>query len=117
MSENLYWRIEWDSERGDIIVLVTPLKFTFKGVEYEIPAGYESDGMSVPRFFWRSLSPKINAKTLIPSVIHDFMYENHIGTRAEADEFYEQNLIEKGFGRIKSWLVWFGVRIGGWKHY
>ena len=115
--DNFYWSIYTDKERGDIIVLVTPLKFTFKGVEYEIPAGYESDGMSVPRFFWRTLSPKINGKTLVPSVIHDYMYENHIGTRAEADEFYQQNLIEKGFGRIKSWLVWVGVRIGGWSHY
>lgn len=43
MSENLYWRIEWDNERGDIIVLVTPLRFTFNGKEYEIPAGYESE--------------------------------------------------------------------------
>ena len=110
---NTYWRIEWDSERGDVIVLVTPLTFTFKGTEYEIPAGYESDGMSVPRFFWRVLSPKINGKTLIPSVIHDYMYENHIGTRAEADAFYEDNLVEKGFGKVKSWLVWCGVRICG----
>ena len=117
MGENLYWRIEWDNERGDKIVLVTPLKFTFKGVEYIIPAGWESDGMSVPRFFWRTLSPKINGKTLVPSLIHDFMYENHIGTRAEADAFYKANLIEKGFGKIKSWLVWCGVRIGGWSHY
>lgn len=115
--DNLYWHIYTDEERGDIIVLATPLRFTFKGVEYEIPEGYESDGMSVPRFFWRSLSPKINGKTLRPSIIHDWMYENHIGTRKEADDFYEENLVAKGFGKVKSWLVWLGVRIGGWKHY
>lgn len=117
MNENIYWQILTDEERGDIIRLVTPIKFVFKGETYEVPAGYDSDGMSVPRFFWRSLSPKINHKTLVPSVVHDFMYENHIGTRKEADEFYYANLIENGFGKIKSWLVYIGVRIGGSSHY
>jgi hypothetical protein len=115
--DNLYWKIYTDAKRGDVIVLVTSLKFTFKGVEYIIPAGWESDGMSVPRCFWATLSPKINGKTLIPSLIHDFMYENHIGSRAEADAFYRENLIAKGFGRVKSYIVWMGVRIGGGSHW
>lgn len=115
--DNLYWHIYTDEERGDIIVLATPLRFEYKGVEYEIPEGYESDGMSVPRFFWRSLSPKINAKTLRPSIIHDWMYENKICSRKEADDFYEANLVANGFGKFKSWLVWLGVRIGGGSHY
>lgn len=117
MSDNLYWRIEWDNERGDIIVLVTPLKFTFKGTEYEIPAGYESDGMSVPKAFWSTISPKVNFKTLVPSVVHDYLYSEHLGTRKEADLWYREALIANGFSKIKSYLVYAGVRMFGSSHW
>ena len=116
-TANIYWQILTDEERGDIIRLVTPIRFEYNGQQCEVPAGYDSDGMSVPRFFWRSLSPKINHKTLVPSVIHDWMYEAKICTRKEADEFYYENLIRNGFGKIKSWLVYIGVRMGGGSHW
>lgn len=115
--ENIYWQILTDPERGDIIRLVTPIKFEYKGVKYEIPAGYDSDGMSVPRMFWRVLSPKINAKTLISSIVHDWMYSEKICSRKETDEFYYENLVKNGFGKVKSYLVYIGVRIGGGSHW
>lgn len=116
-GDNIYWSIGHDDEMGDVIYLVTPIRFEFKGETYEIPSGFASDGMSVPRFFWRVLSPKLDFKTLIPSLIHDYMYTYHIGTRKEADEYYYDNLIANGFGKIKSSLVYWGVRIGGGSHY
>jgi len=116
-NNNIYWQILTDEERGDIIRLVTPIRFEYNGQQYEVPAGYDSDGMSCPRFFWRMLSPKINHKTLVPSVIHDWMYEAKICSRKEADEFYHENLIRNGFGKVKSWLVYIGVRIGGGSHW
>lgn len=116
-KDNIFWQICHDDAMGDVIVLVTPIKFTFNGQEYEVPAGFASDGMSVPRFFWRMLSPKLDFHTLVPSVIHDYMYSVKLGTRSEADEFYYQNLIAGGFGKVKAKLVWLGVRLGGGSHW
>ena len=78
-----------DEDKGDVIKLLEDHKFTFKGKEYVVPEGYESDGMSIPRFFWRLICPQIDATSLIPSVEHDFLYDEKAGTRKEIDQFYE----------------------------
>jgi len=116
-KENIYWQIADDEEMGKVIILVTPIKFEYKGVGYEVPAGFASDGCSCPRFFWRMLSPALDFVTLIPSVIHDWFYETGLVSRKEADQLYYDMLVERGFGKIKSKLVYWGVRLGGSKHY
>ena len=95
-----------------------PIGFTGNdGHWHVIPAGYVSDGASVPRFFWRILSPNIDGRTLVPSIIHDFEYENAIGTRGGADYDYAFRLYGNDYGIIKSSLTWIGVRVGGRKHW
>ena len=95
-----------------------PIGFTGNdGQWHTIPAGYVSDGASVPRFFWRILSPNIDGRTLLPSIIHDFEYENGIGTRKAADFDYGARLYENHYGIIRSGLTWIGVRIGGTRHW
>ena len=95
-----------------------PIGFTGNdGKWHTIHAGYISDGASVPRFFWRILSPAVDARTLRPSIIHDYEYENGIGTREGADTDYRQRLMDNGYGVIKSSLTYYGVRIGGSRHW
>lgn len=111
-------QIEDSPDMGKVLVLVEPWTFkTLAGVEYTIPKGYTSDGMSCPRFFWRMLSPQLDFVTLGPSIEHDYRYENHIGTRKECDDDYYDRLVENGFPKWKAYLVWIGVRIGGGSHY
>lgn len=106
-----------DEEKGDVIKLLEEHKFTFKGKEYVVPEGYESDGMSIPRFFWRLICPQIDATSLVPSVEHDFLYDEKAGTRKEIDQFYEDRLIECGFPKWKAVMTYWGVRIGGGSHW
>ena len=107
-----------DVEHGRVLILKEPWSFkTGKGVQYVVPEGFISDGASVPRFFWRLLSPCIDPITLGPSIEHDWRYENHIGTRAECDADYKDRLIENGYPRWKAYLTLLGVRIGGKSHY
>ncbi len=97
------------------IRLLEPLPFEYNGVRYEIPAGFVSDGASVPRFFWRLVDPPITAATLVPSVKHDYIYrtKRKIMTRREADILYYNDLLANGYNRTKSRLTYVGVRIGG----
>ena len=106
-----------DDEKGDVIKLLENHVFNFKEVEYTVPEGYESDGMSIPRFFWRLICPQIDATSLVPSVEHDYLYDRKIGTRKEVDQFYQQRLIECGFSKWKASLTYWGVRIGGGSHW
>lgn len=87
------------------------------GRKYIIPEGYVSDGASVPRFFWRILSPCIDGRTLPASIIHDFEYKHKIGTRAGADKDYYARLVADGYPRVKAAATYIGVRAGGSKHW
>jgi hypothetical protein len=95
-KDNIYWSIGYDEEMGDVIVMVTPIKFVHKGVTYVVPEGFCSDGMSIPRMFWRVLSPKLDFKTLVPSVVHDWNYSTGLISRKEADDLYYDMLVANG---------------------
>ncbi|MBR4674192.1 MAG: DUF1353 domain-containing protein [Victivallales bacterium] len=99
------------------LLLDEPLEFDFNGTTYTIPAGFKSDGMSVPRFLWSVISPQIDAVTLEPSIIHDFLYSEKICTREEADEWYYEALLKNGYQRIKAKLVYAGIRLFGKSHW
>ena len=87
------------------------------GIDAVIPGGYESDGMSVPRFFWRWVGGRVGGRTLAPSIVHDYLYETRIMTRSEADEWYRRALVANGYPRAKARAVWLGLRAFGWSHW
>ena len=101
---------------GDTFVILEEYPFVFQGQTYTVPVGYRSDGASVPRFFWRMLSPKIDSQTLDASVVHDYMYDKKIGTRLEADRYYLIGLLLHGYPAWKCILTYIGVRAIGWAH-
>lgn len=105
-------------DNNKVIVTDETLRFTIKGKWYTIPEGFASDGMSVPKFFYRVLSPAIDPVTLEPSVIHDYLYSHtEICTRQEADEWYRDHLIEDGFAEWKAYTVYYGLRLFGSSHW
>ncbi|MBS5530192.1 DUF1353 domain-containing protein [bacterium] len=104
-------------EESTRIRLREPLHFECGGDTHEVPTGFISDGMSIPRFFWRLLSPPVDGRTLRASVVHDYLYATGIFSRAEADRLYRKMLIADGYPHWKAWAVWTGVRIGGRNHY
>ena len=105
------------NERGNVIRTLEPLTFTAYGKTYVIPAGYESSGYSCPRFLWGLLSPAIDPNSLLASIIHDWIFDTHVLTRALADRYFRMKLIENGFPRWKAWLSYLGVRAFGWSHW
>lgn len=105
------------TEAGDRIVLDQPVVFELLGDTYTIPAGFVSDGMSIPRCFWGWLSPQLDFTTLLPSVIHDWLYSEHVCTREEADQWYRDALIDNGFSRGKACLIYAGLRCFGRSHW
>ena len=104
-------------ERGNVIKTLEPLAFEAYGKTFTIPAGYESSGYSCPRFLWGILSPAIDPNSLVASIIHDWLYENHVLTRAQADKYFRMKLIEDGFPWWKAELSYLGVRVFGGRHW
>ena len=101
---------------GDVYTLQQPLPFE----NLTVPAGFRSDGASVPRFFWRLVVPPGDALALRAAILHDFIYRTRPEgwSRAEADRLFLAVMILDGVPVSRAYLAWAGVRIGGfaaWK--
>ena len=117
MKKHIDCQIQFDTQRGTLIRTLEPLFFRVHDRTVIIPRGYISDGMSVPRALWRLLSPPVYGETLIPSIIHDWMYDSLYCSRREADLYYYHGLLANGYPQWKSILTYIGVRLFGASHY
>lgn len=100
-----------EDERGNIFVLLRPISYL--GVL--IPAGFESDGASVPRFLWGVVFPRDDRNAMFGALFHDFIYRTHPGkwTRSEADDMFLHLLKEGGVSYHRRWRAYLGVRLFG----
>ena len=98
-------------ERGNVYTLLEPLRWG----ELTVPAGFESDGASVPRFFWRAVFPPGDAAALRAAILHDWIYrEQPEGwTRADADNLFYEVLVGDGVPKRRALLAYWGVRLFG----
>lgn len=106
------------NEDGDYVRTVTltaPLAYVSDTVGATIvaPAGFESDGASVPRAFW-SRYPPFGAY-LKAAVIHDVLcVQGAKGeckySSVEAAAIFKEAIRVCGVGKFKAWKMWFAVR-------
>lgn len=90
------------------------------GREIVVPSGFDTDLESIPR--WLPAAYAFLRETAAEAgVVHDYLYRDGAilsppVTRAQADAvLYEAARL--GAGRIRSWLFWLGVRVGGRSSY
>ena len=79
--------------------------------EITVPAGFETDYASVPRFFWRIVPP--GGRYADAAVIHDYLYKKKIGTRKEADRIFMLAMKGVGVGLRQRALMYRAVRMFG----
>lgn len=87
------------------------------GRNFTIPAGYKTDFASVPQFLWGIFPP--HGLAAIPSLIHDYMYDNRIfadelgdeNARRLADVFFLNNMTDCGVPRWQRLVYYYTVRI------
>lgn len=103
--------------------LLKPLYFELSNGEHlTIPGGFIWDLSSVPRIFWTLFAPDGDFE--IASIIHDFLYQNKLYTRAFADtEMYLWSVVLSGtknkisFRNFDNWTRYKVVqKFGGKKH-
>jgi len=113
----LSWHIDKDEAMGDVIVLDAPITFKAGGLLLTVPKGFRSDGMSIPRLFWGLICPQLDFTTLVQSICHDWLYKTKVLPRLGADKWYASALMERGFPLWKTTLVYWGVRLWGWRRW
>ena len=102
--------IVWDGGTTKV-VLLEPISIG----GWEVPAGYESDGASVPRWLWPWCSP-LDGRYVEIFVLHDWLYDNGID-REIADTVMANLLILAGMRWLQAYLIYRAVRAFGGSHH
>ncbi|EEF0620063.1 DUF1353 domain-containing protein [Salmonella enterica subsp. enterica serovar Freetown] len=77
----------------------------------EVPAGFVTDLASVPRIFWTLLPP--DGKYAKAAIIHDYLYDNALRTKKEADLIFLDGMTVLGVPRWKRMIMYYAVRLFG----
>lgn len=96
-----------------------------------IPAGFQYDGISNPRFFWMVTGITPDGLGRAAALVHDWIYR-HAGalpkgsflkdgrncvdawSREQTDKLFANMLDRAGVSKFRRRLMYLGVRIGGW---
>ena len=100
---------------GNVFAVVYPYRVNFGGKSLLIPRGFESDGASVPRLFWRVVFPNSDSHATTAGICHDFIYrmQPKEWTRREADRMFLALLVEHGAGLPAAFAAYVAVRLFG----
>ena len=91
----------------------------FRGECYRIPAGFETDGASIPRPLWWLCGYPLEMPRLLAAIVHDYIYSGGDpgATRADADDLYRDIQIALGVSRAKAYVEWLALRLCGRSHW
>lgn len=110
---------DWQ-EAGRIAITLVPVTWSSATVAATIPAGYMSDGASVPRWFWWFLPPWGDRATFA-ALLHDYLLDRLQGfapggavtgatSRKACDRQFLEALLVLGVAWWRAHLAWAGVR-------
>lgn len=103
--------IKWIADQP-IYLVHEPIVYQMSnGDTLTVPADFPSDGATVP-WMLRWLFPQMGKYTRA-SVAHDYLYDNKIGLREQADREFLRWMIEDNVPVWKANLFYIAVRIGG----
>ncbi|EKH1093474.1 DUF1353 domain-containing protein [Salmonella enterica] len=81
----------------------------------EVPAGFITDLATVPRIFWILLPP--DGKYAKAAIIHDYLYDNALRTKYEADRIFLDGMTVLGVPKWKKMIMYWAVRLFGRGNY
>ena len=98
-------------------------KYRMNGNEYIIPAGFQFDGASIPKFLRTFFSPV--GVLLVGGLVHDYMYKYAALKRTgkgglllvdqkKADQIFRDINIEVNGFYFMNYLSYWSLRLGGW---
>ena len=82
-----------------------------------VPAGFVTDGGSIPRFFWRICGHPMQAPQVRAYVRHDWEYAVARKPRKVCDDQLLADLKDCGVGLVNRTTQYFAVRAFGARHY
>ena len=107
---------------GRVVTLREDLSVVWRGRKVEVPAGFASDGASVPGCCQRLISPPLDWRTLRAALCHDYLYRygQKRWSRRDADRLFRQLCRQDRLSCWRALLAYWGLRLFGgavWKRY
>ncbi len=104
--------IHEEDARGNVYTLRQELRYQ----DLTVPIGYESDGASVPKFFWRYVFPPGEPRALRAAFLHDYVYREHPNgwPRKKADRMFYAVMLADGMDKGSAKKAYWGVRLFGY---
>lgn len=97
--------------------LLAPIAFELgapgSGLIIYVPAGYITDGYSLPGLALQAFQPA-SARYLMPAILHDWLYDVGLVPRAMADRVLLHAMRAVGVPEWQCLPVYAAVRAGGW---
>ena len=113
---NIIFKTHKEDSRGNVFTTFFAYRVNFGGKSFLIPRGFDSDGASVPRLFWRVVFPNSDSHATTAGICHDWIYRVQPAdwTRKEADKMFLALLIEHGASVFSALAAYYAVRMFGW---
>lgn len=91
-----------------------------QGKTHRASSGMITDGLTVPRFFWRVIGAPMLNRFLPAAIIHDHYCwkaqtlegEDRKSLRRNGDKLFKEICRRLGAGRIRAWILYKAVRAG-----
>ena len=83
------------------------------GTTIEIPAGFVTDGASIPRIFWFIIGSPMTGKYRAAAILHDFLYYTAKYPRKRCDEVFLEAMTVLNVNKVKRTIIFWAVRFFG----
>jgi len=80
----------------------------------KIPAGFETDGASIPRPFWLTTGTPFRPRFFKSALIHDYLYRHQILERSLVDQIFREMLLADGVCKYTAIKMYYALRLAGW---
>ena len=80
-----------------------------------VPAGFVTDFASVPRI--PVIFELVGADGSLGATVHDYLYHNGTIERKDVDGIFLDILLNSGIGKVRSYMMYYGVRAFGWMYF
>jgi hypothetical protein len=103
-----------DGHPIELILLLKPFGYTdSRGVEWNVPEGYISDGASIPEWLWAALGGPYSGRYRDAAVIHDFHCREKTRKWQDVHMVFLEAALNRGTAESLAKSMYAGILFGG----
>jgi hypothetical protein len=103
-----------DGHRVELILLLKPFGYTdSNGVDWNVPAGFISDGASIPEWLWAMLGGPFSGPYRDAAVIHDYYCNQKTRMWEDVHKVFLEAALNRGTAEDLAKTLYAGVLLGG----